>query len=80
IDSHIYTGYEIPKYYDSLVAKVLAWGRDRQEAIARMRRLLDEMRIEGIKTTAPFHRQMMDNPDFIKGNYSTKFMENFKLK
>ncbi|NPV37775.1 Biotin carboxylase of acetyl-CoA carboxylase [Brevinematales bacterium NS] len=80
IDSHIYAGYEIPKYYDSLVAKVLAWGRDRQEAIARMRRLLDEMRIEGIKTTAPFHRQMMDNPDFIKGNYSTKFMENFKLK
>ncbi len=80
IDSHIYAGYEIPKFYDSLVAKVLAWGRNREEAIARMRRLLDEMRIEGIKTTAPFHRQMMDNPDFIRGAYSTKFMENFKMK
>ncbi|URA10038.1 acetyl-CoA carboxylase biotin carboxylase subunit [Thermospira aquatica] len=80
IDSHIYAGYEIPKYYDSLVAKVLAWGRNREEAIARMRRLLDELRIEGIKTTAPFHRQMMDHPDFIRGAYSTKFMENFKMK
>jgi acetyl-CoA carboxylase, biotin carboxylase subunit len=79
VDSHAYTGYEIPKYYDSLVAKLLAWGRNRDEAIARMKRALQEFRTTGIKTTVPFHEKMMDNPKFKKGDYSTKFLDDFKM-
>ena len=79
VDTHAYAGYEIPKYYDSLVAKLLAWGRNREEALARMKRALDEFRISGIKTTIPFHQKMMDNAQFKTGKYSTKFMEDFKM-
>lgn len=79
VDSHAYTGYEIPKYYDSLVAKLLCWGRDRDEAIARMKRALKEFRADGIKTTVPFHLKVMDNKTFRSGNYTTKFLEDTQL-
>lgn len=75
VDSHIYQGYQIPPYYDSLVAKLIAYGKDRSEAIARMKRALSEFVIEGIHTTIPFHLKMMDNPDFISGNYDTKYLD-----
>ncbi len=75
VDSHIYQGYQIPPYYDSLVAKLIAFGRTREEAIARMKRALGEMVIEGIHTTIPFHLKMMDNPDFISGDFDTKYLD-----
>ena len=79
VDTHGYAGYEIPKYYDSLLAKVIAWGRDRDEALARMKRALQEFKASGIKTTIPFYEKLLENPDFQKGKYSTKFLENFKF-
>ena len=68
VDTHLYSGYLIPSYYDSLLAKLIAWGRNRNEAIARMRRALDEFHIEGVKTTIPFHQQLISHPVFIKGD------------
>ena len=79
IDSHTFAGYEIPKYYDSMIAKLIAWGRNREEAIARMKRALSEFNIEGIKTTIPFHLKVMDNQTYRKGVFSTKFLEDFKI-
>jgi acetyl-CoA carboxylase biotin carboxylase subunit len=67
VDSHAYTGYRIPPYYDSLVAKLITWGADRNEAIQRMKRALNEYGITGVKTTIPFHLKVLDNPDFIAG-------------
>jgi len=75
IDTHIYSQYEIPPYYDSLVAKVITFGIDRAESIERMRRVLDEMVIEGIKTTVPFHKKVISNSNFKKGLYNTSFLE-----
>jgi len=75
IDSAVYTGYVIPPYYDSMVSKVIAWGRTREEAISRMKRALDEFVIDGVKTTIPFHKKLMDNETFRKGNFNTKFLE-----
>lgn len=75
VDSHIYQGYHIPPYYDSLVAKLIAYGKDRNEAIARMKRALGEFVIEGIHTTIPFHLKMMDNADFIAGDFDTKYLD-----
>ncbi|MBM2815102.1 MAG: acetyl-CoA carboxylase, biotin carboxylase [Ignavibacteria bacterium] len=75
VDSHIFQGYKIPPYYDSLVAKLITFAPTRIEAIIRMRRALDEFVIEGIKTTIPFHIKMMQNPDFISGNIDTKYLE-----
>ncbi len=79
VDSHIYAGYTIPPYYDSMIAKVIAVAQTREEAINTMERALSEYVIEGIKTTIPFHMQLMRNEDFRKGNFTTKFMESFKL-
>lgn len=79
IDTHAYTGYEIPKYYDSLLCKLMAWGKDRNEAIARMRRALDEFQAEGVKTTVPFHLKVMDDPKYQSGNFTTKYLEDFKF-
>ena len=79
VDTHIYAGYTIPPNYDSMVAKLIATAQTREEAINKMRRALDEFYIEGVKTTVPFHRQLMDDPDFIAGNYTTKFMETFEI-
>jgi len=75
VDSHIYQGYTIPPYYDSLVAKLITFAHKREDAIAKMSRALDEFVIEGISTTIPFHKAMMKNPDFIAGNIDTKYLE-----
>ncbi len=75
VDTHVYKGYRIPPYYDSMVAKILARGKDRAEAISRMKRALDEFVIEGIKTTIPLHRKILENENFISNNYSTAFIE-----
>lgn len=80
VDTHVYAGYTIPPYYDSMIAKLIITAQTREEAISKMKRALDEFVIEGIKTTIPFHRQLMDNPDYIAGNYTTKFMEDFVLQ
>ena len=79
LDTHVYSGYIIPPYYDSMIAKLITTAQTREEAINKMRRALDEFVIEGIKTTIPFHRQLMDHPDYIKGEYTTKFMESFEM-
>ncbi len=79
VDTHVYASYQVPPFYDSLIAKLIVTGRTRQEAIVRMRRALDEFVLEGIKTTLPLHRQIMRHPDFIEGNVTTKFMESFSL-
>ena len=79
VDSHIYAGYTIPPYYDSMIAKVIAVAQTREEAINTMERALSEYVIEGVKTTIPFHLQLMKNEDFRKGNFTTKFIESFKL-
>jgi acetyl-CoA carboxylase biotin carboxylase subunit len=80
VDSHVYAGYVIPPYYDSMIAKIITMARTREEAIDTMSRALSEYIIEGIKTTIPFHLQLMKNEDFRKGNFTTKFMESFKMK
>lgn len=80
VDSHIYQGYVIPPYYDSMVAKLITFAATRDGAIAKMRRALDEFIIEGIQTTIPFHRKMMDNPDFIAGNFDTKYLDTHDWK
>ncbi|RYD51138.1 MAG: acetyl-CoA carboxylase biotin carboxylase subunit [Sphingobacteriales bacterium] len=80
IDSHIYAGYTIPPYYDSMIAKIIAVAQTREEAINTMERALSEYVIEGIKTTIPFHLQLMRNEDFRKGNFTTKFIETFKMQ
>ncbi|HET7361671.1 MAG TPA: acetyl-CoA carboxylase biotin carboxylase subunit, partial [Salinimicrobium sp.] len=79
IDTHVYSGYMIPPNYDSMIAKLITTAQTREEAINKMKRALDEFVIEGIKTTIPFHRQLMDEPDYVSGNYTTKFMEDFKM-
>nr|WKN39421.1 acetyl-CoA carboxylase biotin carboxylase subunit [Tunicatimonas sp. TK19036] len=79
IDSHIYAGYTIPPNYDSMIAKVIVSGQNRDEAITRMKRALQEFVIEGIKTTIPFHIKLMDDPDFRAGNFTTAFMNTFDL-
>ena len=80
IDTHVYSGYVIPPNYDSMIAKLITTAQTREEAISKMKRALDEFVIEGVKTTIPFHRQLMDEPDYVSGNYTTKFMETFKMK
>ncbi len=79
VDSHIYAGYVIPPYYDSMIAKVIAVAQTREEAINTMERALSEYVIEGIKTTIPFHMQLMRDENFRAGNFTTKFIETFKL-
>jgi len=80
LDTHVYAGYTIPPNYDSMIAKLIVTAQTREEAISKMRRALDEFVIEGVKTTIPFHRQLMDDQDYIEGNYTTKFMEDFVLQ
>ena len=79
VDSHIYAGYQIPSNYDSMIAKLITIAQTREEAINTMERALSEFVVEGVKTTVPFHQQLMRHPDFRKGNYTTKFMESFKM-
>lgn len=80
LDTHVYSGYVIPPHYDSMIAKLITTAQTRQEAINKMKRALDEFYIEGIKTTIPFHRKLMDHPDYVAGNYTTKFMEDFDIE
>ncbi len=80
VDSHVYAGYVIPPYYDSMIAKLIAVAQTREEAIDTMHRALSEYVIEGVKTTIPFHLQLMKNEDFRKGNFTTKFLETFKMQ
>jgi acetyl-CoA carboxylase biotin carboxylase subunit len=79
VDSHIYAGYTIPPNYDSMVAKLITVAQTREEAIAKMHRALSEYFIEGVKTTIPFHLKLMKDEHFIKGDYTTKFLESFDL-
>ena len=78
VDSHIYTNYIVPPHYDSMIGKLIVWGRDREKAINIMKRALSEFEVEGIKTNIPFHKKMMENKDFISNNYDTKYLENYK--
>ena len=80
IDTHVYASYVIPPYYDSMIAKLITIAQTREEAILKMQRALDEYIIEGVKTTIPFHQQLMQDEKFKKGNFTTNFMETFKLK
>ena len=80
IDSHVYAGYVIPPFYDSMIAKIIAVARTREEAINTMSRSLSEYVIEGVKTTIPFHQQLMLDENFRKGNFTTKFLESFHMK
>jgi acetyl-CoA carboxylase, biotin carboxylase subunit len=79
VDSHVYAGYTIPPFYDSMIGKIIAVARTREEAINTMSRALSEYVIEGIKTTIPFHQQLMRNEAFQSGNFNTKFLESFKM-
>jgi acetyl-CoA carboxylase biotin carboxylase subunit len=78
VDSHVYANYVVPPYYDSMIGKLIVWGRDRNKAINIMKRALGEFEVEGIKTTIPFHLKMMENEDFLSNNYDTKYLENYK--
>jgi acetyl-CoA carboxylase biotin carboxylase subunit len=80
LDTHVYAGYTIPPNYDSMIAKLITTAQTREEAINKMKRALDEFYIEGIKTTIPFHRQLMEDPQYVAGNYTTAFMDTFKMK
>ena len=79
LDTHVYSVYTIPPFYDSMIAKLITTAQSREEAINKMKRALDEFVIEGIKTTIPFHRKLMDDPKYISGDYTTKFMDSFKM-
>ena len=79
LDTHVYSGYTIPPHYDSMIAKLISTAQTREEAISKMKRALDEFIIEGIKTTIPFHSKLMQHTDYISGNYTTKFMEDFSM-
>jgi acetyl-CoA carboxylase biotin carboxylase subunit len=75
VDTHVYAGYTVPPYYDSLLAKLIAHGRDREEALARLRQALDTFILEGVTTTIPFLSRVIRHPDFVTGKIDTKFLE-----
>jgi len=79
VDTHIYPGYKISPYYDSMVAKLITYGNNRAEAISRMRRALDEFYVAPIKTTIPLHQQILENSLFVEGKISTHFLEKISL-
>ncbi len=80
MDTHVYAGYIVPPYYDSMIAKLIVWGEDRDRAIAKMRRALEEFEVTGIKTTIDFHKKMMQNRDFIENRFDTKYIDEKYLK
>ncbi len=80
VDTHVYAGYSVPPYYDSMIAKLICRAKTREECITRMRRALDEFIIEGVKTTVPFHQQLMRNEKFISGKFDTSFMNDFEIE
>ena len=80
VDTHVYAGYTVPPYYDSMIAKLICRAQTREECINKMQRALDEFIVEGVKTTVPFHQQVMRNDDFRNGNFHTGFINTFELK
>ena len=80
VDTHVYAGYTIPPNYDSMIGKLIVSAQTREEAITKMERALSEYVIEGVSTTIPFHLQLMQNEQFRKGNFTTKFLEDFEIK
>ena len=77
VDSHVYPGYSIPPYYDSMIGKLICWGENRNEARRRMYQALKEYVVTGIKTTIPFHQQIVEDEVFMSGNFNTGFIEDF---
>ena len=77
VDSHSYTGYSIPPYYDSMIGKLICWGKNREDARKRMLRALDEFVITGVKTTIPYHKKVLNHDVFISGNFNTGFIEQY---
>ena len=75
VDSHVYTGYDIPPFYDSLIGKLIVWGRDREAALKRMERALNECAVTGITTTIDFHLKLLKRKEFTQGDVHTKFVE-----
>ena len=75
MDTHVYSGYKVPSHYDSMLGKLIVWGPTREEALATARRGLDETVIDGVKTTIPFQKQILNHKNFIEGNYDTGFVE-----
>ena len=75
VDSGLYAGYRIPPYYDSMIAKLIVYGRNREGCIMRLRRALEEMVIEGVKHSVPLHRELLQQPDILNGDYSIKWLE-----
>ena len=78
IDSNVYSGYTVPSLYDSMIGKLITHGKDRAECLARMRRALKELKVDGIRTNIPFHQAILDDPNFISGDVSTRFLETWK--
>lgn len=79
VESAVYPGYSIPPYYDSMIAKIIAYGATRDEAIARMRRALSEFAVEGVHTTIPFHQRLLEHEVFVEGDFNTKFLEKYDV-
>ena len=79
VDSAVYPGYTVNPFYDSMIAKLVVWAPTREEAIFRMRRALSEMKVEGIKTTIPFHERLLMHPEFLSGNVTTRFLEEYQV-
>jgi len=79
IDSHVYQRYKIPPFYDSLIAKLICYGKTRDEAIKRLNRALDEFIIEGVKTTIPFHKRLIARQEFVDADFDTGFLERIDL-
>jgi acetyl-CoA carboxylase biotin carboxylase subunit len=75
VDSGLYAGYRVPPYYDSMIAKLIVYGRDREETIRRLTRALEEFVVEGMKTTVPLHQRIVRDPDFLAGDYTIKWLE-----
>jgi acetyl-CoA carboxylase biotin carboxylase subunit len=75
VDSHLYAGYEVPPYYDSLLAKMIVWGPDRPSAVARARGALDELLIEGLATNIPIHEALLNSPQFLEGEFTTNLLD-----
>ena len=80
VDTHAYASYIIPPHYDSIVSKLITVAQTRDEAILKMKRALEEYIIEGVKTTIPFHQQLLEDKKFLEGDFTTKFMDSFEIK
>ena len=80
VDSGLYAGYRIPPYYDSMIAKLIVYGRTRQGCIMRLKRALEEFVVQGVKTTIPLHQALLNEPDFLSGEYTIKWLEEWLAK